>query len=165
MLSVTIALCDGQVVCADIRWRYLRRTRVPRTTGAYALNPRSLDVFGDPIRIPYLITRAHRPIPFIRTLDHGQSCVRPGSYHYTPEFSELSSGIQSSLDGKWTSNYTLDMPSILHQSTRTITSILGLAMLVTSPWSNYMHPSPRVTAVRNERSLPTPNANYSPRET
>lgn len=61
----------GQVVCADIRWRYLRRARVPRTTGAYALNPRSLDVFGDPRRIPYLIT-----------------LMRPGCYHYTTEFRE-----------------------------------------------------------------------------
>lgn len=75
MLSVTFALCNDQVVCAAIRWRYLRRARVPRTTGGYALNPRLLDVFGDPRRIPYLITRAHRLIPYIRTLNHGQSCA------------------------------------------------------------------------------------------
>jgi hypothetical protein len=49
--------------------------------------PSTLDVFGDPIRIPYLITRAHRQIPFIRTLNHGQ-VVRPGSHHYTTEFLE-----------------------------------------------------------------------------
>ena len=152
MLSVTFALCNDQVVCAAIRWRYLRRARVPRTTGGYALNPRLLDVFGDPRRIPYLITRAHRLIPYIRTLNHGQSCALAAIttlHNGIPR--TLFSGIQSSLDGKWTSNYTLDIPSILHQSTRTITSILGLTILVTRPWSNYTHPSPRVTGDRSSK--------------
>ena len=79
--------CNGQVVWADIRWRYLRRARVPRATGVYALNPRLLDVFGDPRRVPYMITRAHRLIPYIRTLNH-EHVVRPGCYHYTTEFPE-----------------------------------------------------------------------------
>lgn len=54
----------GQVVCAGIRWRNLcdlRRARVPRPTGAYTLNPRLLDVFGDDIRDPLA------DHPFVRT--------------------------------------------------------------------------------------------------
>ena len=129
MLSVTFALCNGQVVCADIRWRYLRRARVPRTTGAYALNPRLLDVFGDPRRVPYMITRAHRLIPYIHSNPKSRTCRAPwllSLHNGIPR--TLSSGIQSSLGGKWTSNYTLDIPSILHQSIRTITSVLGLTI-------------------------------------
>jgi hypothetical protein len=83
---------------------------------------------------PYLITRSQR-FPFILALDHGSSSAFAGTNlretdNYTAEFPEL---------------FPSHHISILHQAPQTILQyslIVGLTTPVTSPGTNYIHPSP-----------------------